>query len=135
MQGELDLTHWKGEVYNLNNFEFGYTTAMEIRDPARVATYIAKYLTKELSVPKGRKCYWASRSLAKPTVEYVDMPGDSFMWDIYAPARYTKEIDAGEYGRFIIAEEWEEVRVGTYPTQQNKDFVELEGGELRHMIV
>ena len=63
------------------------------------------------------------------------MPGDSFMWDIYAPARYTKEIDAGEYGRFIIAEEWEEVRVGTYPTQQNKDFVELEGGELRHMIV
>lgn len=105
VQGELDLIHWKGEVYNLNNFEFGYTTAMEIRDPARVATYIAKYLTKELSVPKGRKCYWASRSLAKPTVEYVDMPGDSFMWDIYAPARYTKEIDAGEYGRFIIAEE------------------------------
>ena len=51
------------------------------------------------------KCYWASRSLAKPTVDYVDMPGDSFLWDVWATARYTKEIDAGEYGRFIIAEE------------------------------
>lgn len=105
MQGDLDLTHWKGEVYNLNNFEFGYTTAMRIKDPQRVATYIAKYLTKDISVPKGRKCYWASRSLAKPVVEYVDMPGDSFLWDVWATARYTKEIDAGEYGRFIIAEE------------------------------
>ena len=42
VQGDLDLTHWKGEVYNLNNFEFGYTTAMKIKDPQRVATYIAK---------------------------------------------------------------------------------------------
>lgn len=105
VQGDLDLTHWKGEVYNLNNFEFGYTTAMKIKDPQRVATYIAKYLTKELSVPKGRKCFWASRSLAKPTVEYVDMPGDDFFWDVWGRARYTKEIDAGEYGRFVICEE------------------------------
>ena len=105
VQGELDLTHWKGEVYNLNNFEFGYTTAMKIKDPQRVATYIAKYLTKDISVPKGRKCYWASRSLAKPAVDYVDMPGDDFFWDVWGQARYVKEIDGGEYGRFIIAEE------------------------------
>lgn len=78
---------------------------MPIKDPQRVATYIAKYLTKDISVPKGRKCYWASRSLAKPTVDYVDMPGDSFLWDVWATARYTKAIDAGEYGRFIIDEE------------------------------
>lgn len=105
VSGDLDLTPWKGDVYNLNNFEFGYTTAMKIRDPQRVATYIAKYLTKDIAVPKGRKCYWASRSLAKPTVEYVDMQEHDFMWDIWASARYTKEIDAGEYGRFVIAEE------------------------------
>lgn len=105
VQGELDLTHWKGEVYNLNNFEFGYTTAMRIKDPQRVATYIAKYLTKQLAVPKGRKCYWASRSLDKPTVEYIRMDELEFKWGIYDFARYTKEIDAGEHGRFIIAEE------------------------------
>lgn len=105
VSGDLDLTHWKGDVYNLNNFEFGYTTAMKINDPQRVATYIAKYLTKDIAVPKGRKCYWASRSLAKPTVEYVEMREHDFMWDIWATARYTKEIDAGEYGRFIVAEE------------------------------
>lgn len=67
---------------------------MKIKDPQRVATYIAKYLTKKLAVPKGRKCYWASRSLAKPTVEYVDMQEQDFMWDVWATARYTKEIDA-----------------------------------------
>ena len=106
VQGDLDLTHWKGDVYNLNNFEFGYTTAMKIRDPDRVATYIAKYLTKQLAVPKGRKSFWASRSLDKPTVEYVAMSEHDFMWNIWATARYTKEIDTGpEYGRFIIAEE------------------------------
>ena len=134
VQGELDLTHWKGEVYNLNSFEFGYTTAMEIRDPARVATYIAKYLTKELSVPKGRKCYFfgvPGRS--------VDIPHKRIARHIHILHRGLSQtprgpIDAGEYGRFIIAEEWGEVWVGTYPTQQNKDFVEL-GGELRHMIV
>lgn len=105
VQGDLDLTHWRGEVYNLNNFEFGYTTAMRIQDPNRVATYIAKYLTKDISVPKGRKCYWASRSLARPTVEYKEISEAEFLFDIWAPARYTKEIDAGEYGRFLIVEE------------------------------
>lgn len=104
IQGDLDLTHWRGDVYNLNNFEFGYTTAMKINDPQRVATYIAKYLTKDIAVPKGKKCFWASRALVKPTVEYVDMPELDFKFDIYAHARYTKEIH-GEYGDFLIAEE------------------------------
>lgn len=104
VQGDLDLTRWKGEVYNLNNFEFGYTTAMRIQDPNRVATYIAKYLTKDIAVPKGRKCYWASRSLARPTVSYEEISDDDFFL-IWGQARYTKEIDAGEYGRFILAEE------------------------------
>lgn len=104
VQGELDLTYWKDGVYNLNNFEWGYTTAMKIEDPARVATYIAKYLTKDIQVPKGRKCYWASQELVKPEVEYVDMPELDFACDVYFPARYVKEIN-GEYGRFIIAEE------------------------------
>lgn len=33
------------------------------------------------------------------------MPGDDFFWDVWGQARYVKEIDGGEYGRFIIAEE------------------------------
>lgn len=104
VSGDLDLTHWKGNVYNLNNFEFGYTTAMPIDDPNRVATYIAKYLTKDIAVPKGRKCYWASRSLAKPTVEYVEMEDVMFQWSIYDNARYKKEIIC-EYGHYLICEE------------------------------
>ena len=33
------------------------------------------------------------------------MQEQDFMWDVWATAQYTKEIDAGEYGRFVIAEE------------------------------
>lgn len=106
IQGDLDLTHWKGDVYNLNNFEFGYTTAMPIQDPQRVASYIAKYLTKDIAVPKGKKSFWASRSLAKPEISYMDelMEDIEFVWGYFEKARYKKIID-GKYGRYLIAEE------------------------------
>lgn len=107
IQGDLPLTHWRGTVYNLDNFEFGHTTAMKIENPKRVATYIAKYLTKDIQVPKGRKCYWASQGLVKPDVSYFEdeiMPEEVFRQFIADECRYQKDID-GPYGRFLIAEE------------------------------
>lgn len=106
IQGDLPLTHWRGTVYNLDNFEFGHTTVMKIEDPKRVATYIAKYLTKDIQVPKGRKCYWASQDLAKPEISYLEeiMEDVEFKWAYYDDARFKKEIN-GKYGRFLIAEE------------------------------
>lgn len=92
-------------IYNLANYEFGFTTVTQIMKPERTASYIAKYLTKQIAVPKGRKCYWASKSLARPTVEYVDATDDSdFAFGVPPGVRYVKEID-GEYGRFVISEE------------------------------
>lgn len=91
-------------IYNLANFEFGFTTATQVMKPDRTASYIAKYLTKQIAVPKGKKCYWASRSLARPTVDYVMMDDDDFEYGIRLGARYQKEI-MSDFGRFIIAEE------------------------------
>lgn len=92
-------------IYNLANYEFGFTTVTEIMKPDRTASYIAKYLTKQIAVPKGKKCYWASRSLARPTVEYLDVTHDSnFVFGAPSGVRYVKEINS-VYGRFVISEE------------------------------
>ncbi len=102
VSGDLDLTHWKGDVYNLNDFKWGFTTATPIKDRKRVSSYIAKYLTKEIVVPKGRKRYWASRALKKPTEDYVVMSTAEF-GELFNDARYQKVIDS-PYGKFVFCE-------------------------------
>lgn len=102
ISGDLDLTHWKGDVYNLNDFKWGFTTATPIKDRKRVSSYIAKYLTKEIVVPKGRKRYWASRALKKPTEDYVVMSTAEFE-ELFNDARYQKVIDS-PYGKFLFCE-------------------------------
>lgn len=110
-------------IYNLANYEYGFTNVTQIMHPKKTASYIAKYLTKQIAVPKGKKCYWASKSLARPTVEYLSTTeklfvhdpdeGCDVMIDYQDPAwaygylsgiRYVKEIES-EYGRFVISEE------------------------------
>lgn len=110
-------------IYNLANYEFGFTTVTQVQKPNQTATYIAKYLTKRITVPKGKKCYWASKSLARPTVEYLNTVHDcvyfddethelrsvreydgTWSWGFPDGVRYVKEIET-EYGRFVISEE------------------------------
>lgn len=57
-------------IYNIDNYKLGFTTATKIQDKKRTATYIGKYITKELSGHiKGKKHYWTSRNLELPRVE------------------------------------------------------------------
>lgn len=102
VSGDLDLTYYADGVYNLNNYGYGFTTATKIRDRARVSTYIAKYLTKLITVPKGRKRYWASRSLQCPIEEFVVMSTEEY-GEIYNSARFQKVIDS-PFGCFIMCE-------------------------------
>lgn len=62
------------DTWNIPYFP-GYTTVQRIRDSSRVATYITKYITKDLVhlVPKGCHRYLCSRNLERPTVLYHSM--------------------------------------------------------------
>lgn len=56
-------------IYNIDCYKMGFTTATKVTDSGRVASYITKYITKDLMVySKGKKKYWASRNLLKPDV-------------------------------------------------------------------
>jgi len=63
-----------GQVYNLETYEkYGFSKVEYISSPERIAAYITKYVTKEVtSLGLNKKRYWASRGLKKPPV--VDNP-------------------------------------------------------------
>lgn len=60
------------QVFNVSNWFYGWSTATEVLDQKRVSSYLTKqcigYMLKgtQAVVPKGRKRYWASRSLLRP---------------------------------------------------------------------
>lgn len=56
-------------IYNIDCYKMGFTTATKVTDSGRVASYLTKYITKDLmSYSKGKKKYWASRNLNKPNI-------------------------------------------------------------------
>lgn len=100
--GQKILDQTGRQVYNVRNFRYGHTTATRISDPTRAATYIAKYLTKDIQVPKGRKRYWSSRRLAVPVEERLQMTSEEY-GDIFNNARYQKVITS-PWGCFLLCE-------------------------------
>jgi hypothetical protein len=55
-------------IYNITSFRLGHSTALYIpdRDREKVATYVSKYVTKELTKTKNQKRYYHSKGLKKP---------------------------------------------------------------------
>ena len=90
------------EFDNVKNYKYGLTTATSISDPARAATYLSKYLTKSIQVPKGRKRYWASRQLVSPSEEYLQMTTEEF-GHLYNDSRFQKVINS-PWGCFLMCE-------------------------------
>lgn len=113
--GEMELDYaglhgsngHKRPTYNIPYFP-GYTSVQPIEDPTRVATYITKYITKDLIhlVPKGCHRYLRSRNLARPQPVYRSMTTSEFtamlnygeyfdpehFEDGLAAARYVKKV-------------------------------------------
>lgn len=57
------------EVYNITDFKFGFTTATKVEDTKKVASYISKYITKDLEIHiKGKRRYLASKNCEKVKV-------------------------------------------------------------------
>lgn len=59
------------EIYNIDSYTFGFSTATKVRDTRKASGYIVKYITKTITDNlKGKKRYWASRNLKTPD-EYI----------------------------------------------------------------
>ena len=101
--GENLLDDSGNQVYNISCYQAGWATATRVQDSKRVASYISKYLAKDILVPKGKKRYWASRKLQKPELLYDTMSKQDFYMQM-AQSRYWKEIN-GPYGQFYLCED------------------------------
>lgn len=67
------VKHKGVKVYNCTDWEHGFTTLTKIRSREKTASYVTKYVTKEMQnsiVGKGKKKYWCSRGLRLPVVTY-----------------------------------------------------------------
>ena len=102
--GEIMFDNKGRVVYNIPIYKFGFTTATKIDDYKKAATYLTKYLSKELgqAVPKGKKRYWASKSLERPEIDHFEMSYSEF-GTIALNARYLKQYET-PYGKFSLVE-------------------------------
>ena len=70
------VKHKGVKVYNCTDWQHGFTTLTRVRSKEKTATYVTKYVTKEMQnsiVGKGKKKYWCSRGLRLPAVSYTDL--------------------------------------------------------------
>lgn len=62
--------------YNIKSYTLGFTSVVKIDNKEKVANYVKKYITKDMPRFEGKKRYWASTKLKKPTLLYnVDVAG------------------------------------------------------------
>lgn len=98
-----DLSDKKGRaIYNLPQYSLGHSTATFVSEPAQTASYLCEYLTKDMEIPHGKKCYWASRSCARPEIVRTNLCEDDLPM-LVVQSRFVKAIN-NEYGDFLIAE-------------------------------
>lgn len=91
-------------IYNLDGWNYGFSTATKIEDSKRVSAYITKYITKEVcAVTKGKKRYYRSQNIPEPiestyllnyeeSKDFIKILADSLGLDV----SYVKQIQ-GEY--------------------------------------
>ncbi len=66
-------------VYNLKQWHFGFSTATKVTDTKKVASYITKYITKELChATDGRHRYLNSANCNRPVVTEYEMSHEEY---------------------------------------------------------
>lgn len=93
------------QIYNVDNYRYGWTTVTQVGDEHKASSYLTKYLSKKIDVPKGRKRYWASKSLDRPVVYYASCSREMYERYILRDARYCKVISTQEFGDFVLCED------------------------------
>lgn len=79
-------------VYNADNWKHGFSTVTYIRDRRRTASYVTKYITKEMhqsTVGKGKKKYWQSNGLRLPVEQYLEFDPTS---DSHTPSFVSESV-------------------------------------------
>lgn len=83
-------------IYNVSAYKYGFTTATCINDSARSASYLCKYVTKELvENTKGKHRYWASKNCNRPVVDNFLFEGsfNSFIEKMDIGYKSLKQVD------------------------------------------
>lgn len=67
-------------IYNIRDWHVGFTTATKVKDTQKVCSYIAKYITKALTMSlPNKKRYYASQNLKRPEETYGVIEQEEFM--------------------------------------------------------
>ena len=66
-------------VYNLRQYNLGYSSATKVQNTDRCSNYMTKYITKALCIrQKGKRRFLNSHNLEKPVIELYLMDDESF---------------------------------------------------------
>lgn len=96
LRGELIIIEGK-QIYNLLNYDLGFTTISMVENVEKVSNYISKYATKDLIKIKNKKRYWYSRNLIRPKEEFYTI--DSNLAD-YLSSGSVDDYDIDYYKEF-----------------------------------
>ena len=108
--GKIDMidsghrTRYHEVIYNIGNYDLGFTTATKVKDSNKASNYITKYITKELcATTKGKKRYWASRNLNKPIIEtcYMCEEEKQILLDSLGDILYQKNLYIEDIGQNV----------------------------------
>lgn len=83
-------------IWNVGKYRLGFSTATQITDLKKTASYICKYITKELCIAtQGRKRYWVSHNLDTPIVieDYSVIPFECRKFFCKKNASHVKNVE------------------------------------------
>lgn len=84
-------------IYNIYTFPYGFTTATKVQDSKKVASYITKYITKDLCIDTGnRRRYLNSENCDRPRITEYNLSEDEIeqiMCDLSENITYMKTIN------------------------------------------
>ena len=88
-------TKKRHDSYNFSKWNFGFSTAEKIEDKEKVASYIMKYITKDLFVEKNKQAYYCSQGLLLPIKEqgeyHLEITDKTKYYDNYIFRSYKQE--------------------------------------------
>jgi len=108
------------EVYNLDDWKWGFTNCQNIANKTAIGAYISKYIVKSVEnspASKGRKKYWHSDGLKTAQVEFYENNALDYLKSKYEPEW------SSEDGSRIIFDVPHEEFIDWWNDGENKDDV------------